>query len=243
MSKYNSLKKNGILLNKLLMYARYFDHYKNKRDIDNMFVMIYNMRIIHGEMINKLFHINASVNKNTSSNIDKKIFYTISTYNSVIESAKNMINECEKIIQKNKKISENNNIVESSIQEIDTNDVIDNDINNDLLTTEDKDLETENILSGNTQYNVNYPTIVLFYAPWCIHSKNVMSIWDKIYNDYKNKKINIIKINCDDKEDFCRTFKITGYPTIRMFYKEKIVIFDGKRDYENLSDFINEYIL
>ena len=45
--------------------------------------------------------------------------------------------------------------------------------------------------------------IVLFYADWCGHCKNLMPTWNSLSKSLPADKINIIKISCVDKEQQC----------------------------------------
>lgn len=84
--------------------------------------------------------------------------------------------------------------------------------------------------------------IVLYYASWCGHCKQLLPEWDKFEEFGKNKMTNIkvTKINCEDEnEKICSQKEIKGYPTIRLYPKNKPEIeYSGERNQDKLIEFI-----
>ena len=88
--------------------------------------------------------------------------------------------------------------------------------------------------------------LVLFYADWCKHCKNIKSDWDsasKVVN--RDDNIKMIKINCGDNNNneqkkIMEKYEINGYPTILVLQNAKLISdYDGDRDKQSLIEFAN----
>ena len=96
--------------------------------------------------------------------------------------------------------------------------------------------------------NDNDINIMYFYTEWCPYCKKALPEWKKFESYINNKKtdldynINLVKINCDELKSTADKYKITGYPTVKLIYKNKIYDFDAKVTKENLIEFFNSVI-
>ncbi|CAX42633.1 protein disulfide-isomerase precursor, putative [Candida dubliniensis CD36] len=109
---------------------------------------------------------------------------------------------------------------------------------------------TSNIIQANDnnlQSLIKTPgkfSFVDFYADWCRHCKKISPIIDELselFIDYP--EIQIIKINGDkDGKKMSKKYVDIGYPTLLFFYDdgEKKIEFDGIRDLNSLSNFIQQ---
>lgn len=103
--------------------------------------------------------------------------------------------------------------------------------------------------ANNMSLKKNNMNMVLFYAPWCGHCKNVMPDWDRLNQNYNNKvikgkKVNIVKINCDENEKIASHYNIQGYPTIKLLNVNKkgeptLYDYDDEREYSKIEQFIS----
>ena len=66
--------------------------------------------------------------------------------------------------------------------------------------------------------------LVLFYAPWCGHSKNMLGDYDSVISQYDNKDMNgvtlsIIKIDMDKNSEGAKEYnvEVKGFPTLYTF--------------------------
>merc|ERR1712086_333538 len=85
--------------------------------------------------------------------------------------------------------------------------------------------------------------VVEFYAPWCGHCKEFAPTYDKIAEKYSgNDEIVIAKLDSEAHAVFAKMYKVTSYPTIKVFKKadKKGAIFEGERNEEALSEFIDK---
>ena len=85
--------------------------------------------------------------------------------------------------------------------------------------------------------DVNQESMVLFYAPWCGHCKNMMGDWDKLKSKAP-EGVKIVKVNCDKKPELAERHKVKGFPTIILFKGGKKVYFEGARNLDNFLEFI-----
>lgn len=87
--------------------------------------------------------------------------------------------------------------------------------------------------------------VVLFYAPWCPHCKDLMPTWNKLAQKHSgNSAVELKKVNCDEHPEEAQKHKVEGYPTIIMFRNgREVAKFDAtqnKRDEEGIEKFISE---
>lgn len=75
--------------------------------------------------------------------------------------------------------------------------------------------------------------LVEFYAPWCGHCKQLVPIYDKVAEHFKdNDDVVIAKIDSTANE--LETIKITSFPTLKFFKKEtnEVIDYNGPRTFE-----------
>lgn len=99
-----------------------------------------------------------------------------------------------------------------------------------------KPMNAENIVkaqpTGDQQGEENQPNkssgkklkLVLFYAPWCGHSKNMLKDYDNVISKFHNQNMNgynleIIKIDMDKNPDAAKEHgvEVKGFPTLHTF--------------------------
>ena len=74
-------------------------------------------------------------------------------------------------------------------------------------------------------YSSSTIRFVLFYAPWCGHSKSFLPIFDKFMESCKTndklKHISVEKIDCDTDKEACAPYRVQGYPTMLLIKGDK----------------------
>ena len=221
-------KKNGdYLINQIMMFSKFFENFKSKNDTNNMFVVLYEIRVLHGLMLLKLNKIIKKLSSVDSPGNED--LYDLSIFNNMVESTNDLIHNYENIIYDNVE-KENIKKEDSKIPIIESSD-----IKNDI----DKTFNEK--INYMTSYNLDNPTLINFYTPLSDESNKFNLIWKKLKKDLKAKNINLIQVDCNNKKDKCKKFKILEFPTVKMFYKKKMYSFDGDRTYDNIMSFIQKH--
>ena len=103
--------------------------------------------------------------------------------------------------------------------------------------------------SSNTSTgNGKEAELMLFYVDWCPHCKTAKPEWEQAKTEYEGKNVNgytviFTEINCTnetpDTEKLMNTYKIEGYPTIKLLKDGQIIEFDAKPTKASLTQFLN----
>jgi thiol-disulfide isomerase/thioredoxin len=93
--------------------------------------------------------------------------------------------------------------------------------------------------------------LILFYADWCPHCKTAKPEWEQVKAEYNGKDVNgysliFTDVNCTnesaDVEKMMNTYKIEGFPTIKLVKDNQIIDFDAKPTKSTLTQFINTVV-
>jgi len=93
--------------------------------------------------------------------------------------------------------------------------------------------------------------IMLFYTDWCPHCKTAKPEWEQVKAEYNGKQIHgytiiFTEVNCTnespDVEKMMNTYKIEGYPTIKLVKDNQIIDYDAKPRKATLTQFLNTVV-
>jgi thiol-disulfide isomerase/thioredoxin len=93
--------------------------------------------------------------------------------------------------------------------------------------------------------------IMLFYTDWCPHCKTAKPEWEQVKAEYNGKQIHgytiiFTEVNCTnespDVERMMNTYKIEGYPTIKLIKDNQIIDYDAKPSKATLTQFLNTVV-
>ena len=89
-------------------------------------------------------------------------------------------------------------------------------------------------------------TLYYFYTTWCPLSKKANPEWKALQTATNGivKDVNIVfkEVDCDQDTELADRFKITGYPTIKLVYKDTTYEYDAKPNKDTLIQFLNSVL-
>eukprot|EP00429_Kryptoperidinium_foliaceum_P065280 CAMPEP_0176053942 /NCGR_PEP_ID=MMETSP0120_2-20121206/26835_1 /TAXON_ID=160619 /ORGANISM="Kryptoperidinium foliaceum, Strain CCMP 1326" /LENGTH=210 /DNA_ID=CAMNT_0017387403 /DNA_START=155 /DNA_END=787 /DNA_ORIENTATION=+ len=100
------------------------------------------------------------------------------------------------------------------------------------LTTDNYDVESE----GKTAF-------IKFFAPWCGHCKKMKPDWDKLMDEFKDSKTQIVaEVDCttDEGKPLCDANGVRGFPTLKWGDPASLEDYQGGRDFDSLKKFADE---
>jgi len=101
---------------------------------------------------------------------------------------------------------------------------------------------------ANMNRGENDVVIYFFYVDWCPHCKTTKPDWNRFKTDYdgrtvKDYVVRCMEINCTNETpeitNMINSYKIEGYPTVKMLKDNQQIEFDSKVSYVNLEAFVN----
>jgi thiol-disulfide isomerase/thioredoxin len=259
-----SLKTPITIMNLIFRDNQRFDIFKSQGNHKNMLRAVYNMRVHHGMLIayknSCADNIDQNMEQLSSMNLQllNNKFSELSIVDSLCNSSSQLVIDTE-VSLKNYLISQNmeqitntfpvqNVVTDDDDSESESDEGEDNaeyhyledksDEYFDKLTTMQR--QKDKIMCG--KLDINYPTIVNFFTPWCGFSKQLAPIWNELQDKGCNKNLNFLKINCDEKKDFCIKFGIKSYPSVKILMDGKIIDFPSNKPktIESLVTFIKD---
>jgi len=90
--------------------------------------------------------------------------------------------------------------------------------------------------------------IMFFYTEWCPYCKQALPEIKKFENHIASQNakndyvITLTKIDCDKNSTIADKYKVEGYPTIKLIYKNEVYNYDAKPNNANLIKFVETSI-
>ena len=86
--------------------------------------------------------------------------------------------------------------------------------------------------------------LYFFYTAWCPHCKIAKPVWAELKEKVesgapiKGVKVNFIEVDCEKDTTTADTFKVKGYPTIKLVKGNQIIEYDAKPNVDTLMEFL-----
>ncbi|MCJ1437934.1 protein disulfide-isomerase precursor [Xylographa pallens] len=69
-----------------------------------------------------------------------------------------------------------------------------------------------------------------FFAPWCGHCKALAPEYEEAATTLKEKDIPLVKVDCTEEADLCKSYDVEGYPTVKVFRgPDNVAPYNGPR--------------
>jgi len=95
------------------------------------------------------------------------------------------------------------------------------------------------VLPVRNEFN-NKVYMLVFYAPWCGHCRNMVTDVKDLSNTLKDEGFMVGTINCERNSDLSDKIVIDSFPQIYFVKDNKAKKYNGSRDLESLVSFLCE---
>ena len=87
--------------------------------------------------------------------------------------------------------------------------------------------------------------LIMFFAPWCGHCKNMAPAWDEFAQNFDGYNgVKIIKVNGQEQPQLAQLHGVGGFPTVKYcpggINKPEGVVYQGDRSVTSLAQFLQQ---
>lgn len=87
--------------------------------------------------------------------------------------------------------------------------------------------------------NSGIPTILDIYASWCGHCKKLSPVWDQLADAFKDKPVQVVKIDGDIHREVSSKFDVKSFPTLKYINAQgEVEAVNVPRTLEDLASFV-----
>ncbi|CAD8093380.1 unnamed protein product [Paramecium sonneborni] len=117
-------------------------------------------------------------------------------------------------------------------------------LNHQVMFKRENDVVVLNIYNFDAALMRFEVLLVDFYAPWCPHCQRLEPQFAEAAGTLKEQrsKITLAKVDCTKESVLCVKFEVRGYPTLRIFYHDRIFHYHGTRDAKGIVDFMVNHL-
>lgn len=83
--------------------------------------------------------------------------------------------------------------------------------------------------------------VIEFYAPWCVHCQQMTGVYKKAATLLEGVAI-FGAVNCENNKRLCSMQGVRAYPTIRIYDKGEVDVYDGEHKAEAMYKFVRQYL-
>jgi len=83
-------------------------------------------------------------------------------------------------------------------------------------------------------------SLVMWYAPWCKHCKQITPEYDGAAAELKEWGIPLCKVDGTREKELADQYGIGGWPQFKMFRKGRVYNYNGPREKENIIDYMKD---
>merc|ERR1711871_6347 len=88
----------------------------------------------------------------------------------------------------------------------------------------------------------NFPWLVDFYAPWCKPCQQMSGEWRKAAIALSGKA-KMGAVNCENEGRLCQMLNIRSYPSVILYNKGEVMVYDGSLTADDFVGFVQENIV
>ena len=108
------------------------------------------------------------------------------------------------------------------------------------VSTNIKDVNTDNFMNDVIEASKDKPIIVDFWAPWCEPCKQLGPLLENAVKEQK-ENLTLAKIDIDQNQEIAAQLRVQSIPTVYTFFEGKVVDgFQGSKTNSEILEFVKK---